>query len=159
MHEIIPQQLWLGNALDARNPRRLFELAIAAIVDLAREEPSAQLPRELAYCRFPLIDSGGNPRGLLAAAIQTTTVLVVRQVPTLVACSAGMSRSPAIVAAALAIVAAALAIVAAALAIVNDGTIERALAHVCNDRAHDLSGPLWQDVVAVYQELASGERR
>ena len=60
MHEIHPDLLWLGHALDVREPRPLFDAGITAVVDVAFEEPPAQLPRQLIYCRFPLSDGGGN---------------------------------------------------------------------------------------------------
>src|SRR5262245_57128532 len=99
----VQPHLYLGNALDARDLRRLHELEIAAVIDLALEEPPAQLSRELVYCRFPLIDGGGNPAWLIRAAMETTLRLLNQSVPTLVACSGGMSRSPSIVAAVLSI--------------------------------------------------------
>ena len=60
MYEVLPERLWIGNALDARNPRSLFDAGIAAVVDLAYEEEPAVLPRRMVYCRFPLIDGEGN---------------------------------------------------------------------------------------------------
>ena len=102
MREIIPAHLWLGNAYDARAPQKLFDLGIAAVVDLAYEEAAAGLPRSLAYVRIPLVDGGGNDPRLLKWAIDTVESLIAAQIPTLVACGAGMSRSPCVAAAALA---------------------------------------------------------
>lgn len=62
------------------------------------DEAPAQLFREVAYLRIPLIDGAGNPPALLRLAVATVERLVREQVPTLVACSNGMSRSPSIVA-------------------------------------------------------------
>jgi len=104
MREIIPNKLWIGNAIEARTPVRLHEVGIQAVVDLAMDEAMAQLSRETVYCRFPLVDGGGNEPATLRAAVDATTSFIRNEVATLVACSAGMSRSPAIVAAALAIV-------------------------------------------------------
>ena len=101
MVEILPKLLWIGNAFDVRESQPLFERGIAAIVDLAYEERQAQLPRQLIYCRFPLVDGQGNDRNVLIQARQTTVELVIKKIPTLVACSAGMSRSPIITAFAL----------------------------------------------------------
>ena len=39
-------------------------------------EPLPSLPRELAYCRFPLIDGPGNPSWLVRAAVETVAYLV-----------------------------------------------------------------------------------
>jgi hypothetical protein len=52
MRPILPNQLWLGNAGDIRNPERL----LAAVINLAAEEASPVLPRSLIYCHFPIID-------------------------------------------------------------------------------------------------------
>lgn len=62
------------------------------------------LTRDIVYCRFPIVDGAGTRVQLLVTAIETVTRLIRLQVPTLVGCGAGMSRSPAIVAAALGIV-------------------------------------------------------
>ena len=50
-----------GSCRDVRDPSKLLEAGISAVVDLALNEPPAMLPRELVYCRFPLIDGFGNP--------------------------------------------------------------------------------------------------
>ena len=76
-------------------------LGVTAVIDLAIEEPPIQFPRDIAYCRFPLIDGSGNQPVILRAAIETTATFIKSGTPTLVACSAGMSRSPAIIAAAM----------------------------------------------------------
>src|SRR5688572_5149908 len=99
----VTQHLFLGNALDARHVRGLFDVQLEAVIDLALNEPPAQLGREIVYCRFPLVDGTGNPAWLLRAAIETTSRFVRDGVKTLVSCSGAMSRSPAIVAAALAV--------------------------------------------------------
>ena len=60
------------------------------------------LTHELVYCRFPIVDGPGNPPWLLRAAIETVAALLRSNVPTLACCGAGMSRAPAVAAAALA---------------------------------------------------------
>jgi protein-tyrosine phosphatase len=103
IREIHPHRLFIGNASDARNLQLLYERRIAAVVDLAANELPAQLARDMVYCRFPLVDGKGNSLALIQAAIRTVVMLVESDVRTLVACSAGMSRAPAIAAAASAI--------------------------------------------------------
>lgn len=102
MRRIDSYRLWLGNAGDAREPRALYDMGIRAVIDLALNEPPAQLPREISYCRFPLVDGAGNPAWLLRGAIDWLATLLRQRVPTLVYCGAGLSRSPAIAAAAIA---------------------------------------------------------
>jgi len=102
MHEILSGRLWLGHALDIRNPAELFNQQIAAVVDLAYEEPAAQLPREMIYCRFPLNDGGGNGEERLRLAVSTLVELLRSGTRALVGCSAGRSRSPVIAAFAMA---------------------------------------------------------
>ena len=139
MREVIPQQLWFGNSRDARDPRRLHDLGIAAVVDLAFEELPSQLPRDMIYCRFPLVDGSGNAADLLSAAIGTTASLIRKRLPTLVACGAGMSRSP--------------AIVAAALALVRGHSPANSLQQLIAENPHDVSPPLWADVKNAYNEM------
>ena len=101
MRSVAGYTLFLGHAGDARDVRELYRIGIVAVIDLAVEEPPAVLGREIVYCRFPLVDGSGNPPWLIQAAVDTTTRLLCEKVPTLIACSAGLSRSPAIAAACL----------------------------------------------------------
>ena len=103
MREIQSELLWTGNARDARDARGLIGGGIAAVIDLAYEELPAQLPRQLVYCRFPIVDGAGNDPSLLRLALLTTVELLRSGTPAIVACSAGMSRSPAIAICALAV--------------------------------------------------------
>ena len=81
--------LWLGHAGDARDLRAVLDADVAALVDLAAGDPPVAVPRDLAYCRFPLADGPGNPPWLLRAAVETTAGLIRSQVPTLVCCGVG----------------------------------------------------------------------
>ena len=63
--------LYVGNALDARDLRSLYDTGIKAVVDLAINETPAQLGRDLIYCRFPINDGDGNSDAMIQIAIQT----------------------------------------------------------------------------------------
>ena len=139
MHEIHPDMLWLGHSLDIREPRPLFEAGITAVVDVAFEEPPAQLPRQLVYCRFPLNDGGGNDPKILLQAVQTLIDLMAAGNPTIVACSAGMSRSPTIAAFAL----------AALLSQDPDEVITR----IAEIKSLELKPVLWNDVRNVFSRV------
>jgi protein-tyrosine phosphatase len=104
MNQILPYPLWLGHSGDSQDFRKIFDLGIKVLVQLAAEEPPLQPPRELTYCRFPLLDGAGNRAELLFLAVSTVATLVKMRVPSLVVCSAGISRCPAITAAALSMV-------------------------------------------------------
>ena len=98
----VATNLWIGNAFDARNPRMIHANGIEAVVDLAVEETPASATRDLICCRIPIADGTGNSKQRLLLAVETVHRLVTSSIPTLVCCSAGMSRSPVITAAALA---------------------------------------------------------
>jgi len=102
MREIIPNVLWIGNAFDARNIKAVMDAGFPVVVDLAIEEPPIQLPRDVVYCRFPLLDGEGNAPVLIRSAIDLIVSFVNAQTKTLVACSGGMSRSPLIASAVVA---------------------------------------------------------
>ncbi len=102
MREAISHLLWIGNAREARDLKSVLDLGISAIIDVALEEPPISVPREIVYLRLPLIDGDENRQPILETAIDTLVRFIQADVPTLVSCSAGMSRSPAIVAGALA---------------------------------------------------------
>lgn len=140
MREIHADRLWTANAREARTPHDLFAAGISAVVDLAYEEPPAQLPRQLIYCRIPIVDGAGNDPTLLRLALLTTVELLKSGTPSIVACSAGMSRSP--------------TIVICALAVHLDQSPESVLASVNEKSSFELHGELWSDVC----EIAVGLR-
>jgi protein-tyrosine phosphatase len=105
---------------------------ITAIVDLASNELPVAVTRELAYCRFPLVDAAANEDWLLRGAIETTASFLRSGEPTLVCCGAGMSRAP--------------AIVAAALALVDGSSPQDRLTFVARSGACDVSPYFWEQV-------------
>jgi len=139
MHPILPNQLWIGDAGDGRDPERLLQNGIVAVINLAAEEPSPILPRSMVYCHFPLVDGAPDDPTILRVAIQTVATLLKNQVPTLVYCGAGMSRSP--------------AVVAAALSIVQGGSPEEQLKEIVAGHSHDVSPQLWEAVCGACRAL------
>ena len=135
MREAITHCLWLGNALEARDVSVVLRLGVVAIVDLAMEEPAIHFPRDIVYCRIPLVAGSGNRPEIIRAAVELTASFIDSRVPTLVACGAGMSRSP--------------IIVAAALSRVDGRSLEQALDDITMGVAHDVSTSLWAETKAV----------
>jgi hypothetical protein len=138
MREAITNCLWLGTAMDARDISAVLKLGVVAIVDLAMEEPPIQLTRDILYGRIPLVDGSGNRPEIIRAAVDLTASLIDSRVPTLVACGAGMSRSP--------------IIVAAALAKVDGRSLEQALDDITIGVPHDVSTSLWAETKAVCEK-------
>jgi hypothetical protein len=137
MHSAIPHRLWIGNATDARDVPAVIGRGIIVIVDLAMEEAPISLPRDIVYCRIPLVDGAGNRPEIIRAAVDLTASFIASRVPTLVACGAGMSRSP--------------IIVAAALARVAGTSLELALEEITAGVAHDVSTSLWAEIKAIFE--------
>lgn len=135
MREVLPNVLWIGAAGAARDVKSVMSAGIRAVIDLAIEEPPILLPREIIYCRFPLLDGDGNPAALLQSSIDTTARLVAADIPTLVACSGGMSRSP--------------AIASAAIAKTQSLGLAEALEHIAARGPCDVSPALWNDIKAI----------
>jgi protein-tyrosine phosphatase len=102
MNQIQPYLLRVGHMGDGQDFKRLFDEGVRAVVHLAWEDAPLMLPRELILCRFPLADGPGNQPELLRLAITTVARLLEERVSTLVCCGSGVSRAPAIAAAALA---------------------------------------------------------
>jgi protein-tyrosine phosphatase len=144
MRQVVSQRLWIGTGLDARDVRRLHELEIEAVVDVALEEPAAQLSRDIIYLRFPLTDGAANDCRVLRLAIQTVGELVRNEIPTLVACGAGMSRSP--------------AVVAAALSHLQSRPPDDCLVELTTGNPCDISPPLWSDVRRAVADLRNPTR-
>src|SRR5687767_15567981 len=103
MRQVAGCPLWLGNAGDLRDARAVMAAGVEAVVELADSEQLATLPRELVRLRFPLSDGGDNPAWLLRLSAESVAALLRAGVPTLVCCSAGMSRSVCVAAAGLAL--------------------------------------------------------
>jgi hypothetical protein len=132
MREIISGRIWIGNARDSRDVSEILSQEIAAVVDLAIEEAARHFPREMIYCRFPIIDGSGNPPTLLTTAIRALALLFQHETPTLVVCGGGMSRSP--------------AMVAAALSVARGGLPDDWLKQVAAMGPHDVAPGLWNEV-------------
>jgi hypothetical protein len=137
MRHILDYSLWLGHAGDARDRHELLRLGVGAVVDLAVEEPPAVAGHEMVYCRFPLLDGTENPPWLLRAAFDMTATLLRQKVPTLVACSSGVSRAP--------------AIAAAALVRLGRPNLQDAMLYLAKFGQCDVSAGLLQDVVQVME--------
>jgi predicted protein tyrosine phosphatase len=101
-------------------------------VNLAAEAPPLSLPRSLIYCRFPVIDGEQDAQEVLTAAIQAVVSLLTTQIPTLVHCGSGMSRSP--------------AVAATAFSIVQGDSPEENLGKIVVGHPHDVSPSLWEQV-------------
>ncbi len=139
MRTVTPDLVWIGNALDARDVKSVVSLGIMAVVDLAYEEPPIQYPRDMIYCRFPLIDGVGNRRAVVCSAVETIAHLLTARIPTLVACGGGMSRSP--------------AILAAAVARLEKISLATALQRVIAGRPHDVSTSLLAEIAEIYGQI------
>lgn len=135
MRRLFPYKLWLGHAGDARSYRQLFDEGIRAIVLLAREEAPESAPRDLIVIRVPLLDGAGNDPALVQLTISTVASLIESQIDTLVTCGAGMSRSP--------------AIVAAAIAFGEGSDPNLSLARVADGFPTDVSPSLWHQITQV----------
>src|SRR5450631_1790454 len=137
MRQISAHLLWLGNAGDEQDCQRILDTGIQAVVQLAAEESVLDLPRDLVYCRFPLVDGLGNDLNVLQLAITTVANLLEKKVPTLVVCGAGLSRSP--------------AIAAAAIALVFQQPADECLKEVAEHFPADVAPALWDEVKMLWK--------
>jgi hypothetical protein len=132
MNQIEPYPVWIGHGGEGHDFQHLFDAGIEAVVELAVEEPSFPSRRDMIACRFPLIDGVGNPPHVLALAIRTVAALIAARVPLLICCGEGMSRAP--------------AIAAAALATIEQVPPEECLKRVTHHHPSDVSPGLWSEV-------------
>jgi hypothetical protein len=135
MNKIDPYSLWVGHAGEGKDYRKLFDAGIRALVQLAVEELPLETPRELISCRFPLLDGTGNRPEALYLAISTVATLLKMHLPTLIFCGAGMSRAP--------------AVAAAALAMVHHQAPALCLEQVVKCHPSDVSPGLWSEVTGL----------
>jgi predicted protein tyrosine phosphatase len=108
------------------------------LLQLAAEEKTLETPRDIIFCRFPLVDGVGNDKKLLQLAITTLTNLLEKKVPTLVVCGAGMSRSP--------------ALAAAAISWVFQDPPDECLKRVAEHYPADVAPALWNEIKSVVEE-------
>lgn len=134
MHQINDLPLWFGNAGDAADVRGVLDAGIEAVVQVAAEEPPLALPRDVIYCHIPLVDGAGNPPKLLKLAVGLLAGLIESGTPTLICCSSGLSRSPALAAAAL------------ARRRPDQGDAEAWLARIAAHQRLDVSPALWSEL-------------
>lgn len=139
IRNVFSNLLFVGNAMDVRTLRFLYDKEIKAVVDLAINEKPAQLAREMIYCRFPMGDGDGNTDAMISLAIRTLVSLVKDETRTLVACSGGMSRAP--------------SMAAIAVAMLTSREPDECLLEVIENGPNDVSSSLWAHIKAVYNEL------
>ncbi len=140
MREVLPDLLWLGNAIDARDISEVLQYGIQAVVDVAIEEKPAVFPRDILYCRVPLNDGAGNRPEFLRTAVEAAMQLIAAKCPTLICCGAGMSRSP--------------AVAAMAIARLRGESPEKVLLEITASSPHDVSPILWGELRKVVAENA-----
>jgi protein-tyrosine phosphatase len=141
MNHIKPHKLWIGHIGDSFDYQKMFSLKIGALVTLAAEEVNGQVPRDLIYCHFPIVDGAENEEQILEVAIQTLAKLLAKTLPTLVCCSAGLSRSP--------------SVAAAALSIVQNQPVDRCLEDLASFHRTDVSPGLWMQIKHVVEKMSS----
>lgn len=135
----LEKTVWLGNAIELRNPKLLYENSIRCVVDLAYEEKAAQLPRDILYLRFPLLDGQGNPPSHMRLALGATIQLFEEHEPFVVGCSAGMSRSP--------------SLLSFVLAHCTGVCAEEVLEKIAAKRQLEIKPSLWNDFRAAIKEF------
>lgn len=133
MQQVDARPLWIGNVGALHDVAAIHDAGIEAVLFLATDVVGAP-GREIVFCRLPLVDGEGNVLWRLRLAIETAASLIAGDVPFLVCCSNGMSRS--------------LAVVAAALSKVDGGSADEHLKRITLGRAADVLPVLWRDIRA-----------
>ncbi len=137
--------LSIGDAISARDLKQIYDHSFSAVVDLAASEPPALLGRDIIYCRFPLSDDGSNDDEMISAAIFCVHSLLERNFRTLVACSAGMSRSP--------------LVAASAVSLLTGDSLGDCLRRIIANAPHDISPALFSSVSRVHAGLVDRSDR
>ncbi|MEZ6124640.1 MAG: dual specificity protein phosphatase [Planctomycetaceae bacterium] len=133
MNCIASYSLWIGHAGDGRDVSKICRLGIQAVLQVAGEEPVLQLPRDILSFRIPFLDGPGNELSHLRLAVSLLSNLLRANIPTLVCCSAGASRSP--------------TIAAFAIAQIELRTPQECLMFVRNHHPTDVSPGFWNELL------------
>jgi protein-tyrosine phosphatase len=142
VQRIDPYRLWIGKVQNVRDVSAALAAGVKALVDVACDDATVSIPRALIFCRFPLADGPGNPDWVLRAAISTTAALLRQHTPTMVACSAGMSRS--------------VVVASAALSLASDRKADSCLDDLKREASTAVSPGLWRNAKAVLADLIGG---
>lgn len=94
----ISDKIYLGNSKDAANDFDLAQAGITAVLNVAIDLPCPVRKGIVSY-RVGLYDGPGNPAGMFEAAVVTLGSLIEGDHTVLIHCHAGISRSPAVLAA------------------------------------------------------------
>jgi hypothetical protein len=142
MREVVPRLLWIGNARDVRDIREVLSHEIGAVVQVAADDAAVTFPRDIIFCHFPLLDGAGNPAVVLKTAVHTVALLARLHMPTLVTCSNGMSRSP--------------AIAAAGMAVANRESPDEWLKRIAATGPHDVGPGMWNEIRSCVTDERTG---
>lgn len=104
MTEIVPGRLYLGNMADANNIPLLHERGIKSIMSVCQFAPKKAREQPFVRVHVPLVDGPNEPEIFALAVALTARLLLASERPMLVHCRGGVSRSPAVLAAAMIIV-------------------------------------------------------
>lgn len=99
----IDTELYLGDAQDAGRPAELRRRGVTSVVSLIHADPDEPYPEAASVARFPLIDGPKADREPFAAAADRVRSELAAGEVVFCHCSAGVSRSAAVVAAAIAV--------------------------------------------------------
>ena len=145
MRQVQGRQVWIGNASDSRNFREIHARGIRALVQLAHEEPCIEAARDLILSRVPLTDGLDNDPALTRLAIGSVLELIRAEIPTLVSCSNGLSRSP--------------CVVAAAVSLIEGLPLNSVLQEVVGTGPADVSPQFWHHVLGVTAAMSQADPR
>ncbi len=134
--------IWIGNASDLRDIPSVLNNGVAAIIDLAAEEPFPTIPRATSYCRFALTDDGENNAADIQAAILAASTFVSVGLAIAICCSAGLSRSP--------------SVAAATMSFISGDSLVASLELVSAVKHIDVSPAFWNQVVGVFSNMDAG---
>lgn len=98
----VARNLFVGTAEDASDASTLREHDVAVVVSLTHSGPGGDVPADVTLVDTPMMDGPQNSREAFATAVGEVLARLDAGEATLVHCSAGASRSPAVAATALA---------------------------------------------------------
>ena len=99
----VAQNLFVGTATDATDESTLRAHEIEVIVSLTATSPAGNVPAELTLVEIPMMDGPQNSQEAFETAVAAVGSRLATGEKTLLHCSAGASRSPAVAATALAL--------------------------------------------------------
>jgi hypothetical protein len=132
-------RLFVGPAMTLKDPAAVLATGVQTVICVAAEKFPDPWPRDLPFLRLPLDEGASNSEPLVTLLLHIVGRLIAEDVPTLIVCSMGMSRS--------------VGVAAASIALYEGAAPDDVLRRVVKEHPADMSPSLWDSLRRFVQQI------